>query len=198
MSYGKVSESYWHDDAIRALSEDARHGMLYLISCPHGNRLGLFVLAPAYAAEDLQWETERVSAMLTELRDAGRILWDEANRVVFVRYYLRHNTLANGNVIKGALRDLEALPRTPLIGDLLDSVVDEQKGPAGPVKVHYGELEEDLRRRVGHIGHIRGPAKSSDQENGLDTDVRNRSGNRLPNRSGNRGTRRAHARPIPT
>ena len=105
MSYGRISEAYWHDDVIRALTEPARYFMLYLMSCPHGNRLGLFVLAPAYAAEDLDcedspWDGAKVVSILQELVDKGRILWDRPARMVFVRYYLRHNVLLNGSVVK--------------------------------------------------------------------------------------------------
>jgi len=148
MAYGKVSEAYWHDDKIRSLSEDGRHLMLYLMSCPHGNRLGLFVLAPAYAAEDVQWEIERVTRTLAELRDASRVQWDERNRVVFVRHYLRHNTLLNQSVVKGAINDLASLPESHLLGDLLAAVVEEQKGPSGRIRGHYKELEEAIRSRI--------------------------------------------------
>ena len=153
MSYGRVSEAYWHDDVIRALTEPARYFMLYLMSCPHGNRLGLFVLAPAYAAEDLDcedspWDSEKVIGILEELVEKGRILWDRRTRVVFVRYYLRHNVLSNQSVVKGAINDLDGLPKTPLLGDLLDTVIAERQDDEGnPIRAHYAELEAELRRR---------------------------------------------------
>ncbi len=153
MSYGRVSESFWHDDVIRGLTEPARYFMLYLMSCPHGNRLGLFVLAAAYAADDLDcpdspWDRDRVIRVLEELLKKGRIGWDRRSRTVFVRYYLRHNSLHNGSVVKGALNDLAGLPKTPLLGDLLAIVVEERKGEAGePIRAHYEELEDELRRR---------------------------------------------------
>ena len=153
MSYGRVSEAYWHDDVIRGLTEPARYFMLYLMSCPHGNRLGLFVLAPAYAAEDLDcdtgtWDGAKVRGLLEELVEKERIRWDRPTRTVFVRYYLRHNVLSNQSVIKGALNDLAGLPKTPLLGDLLRTVIEQRKGENdNPIRAHYADLEDELRRR---------------------------------------------------
>ena len=172
MSYCRVSEGYWNDDVIRALTEPARYFMLYLMTCQHGNRLGLFVLAPAYAAEDLDcedspWTDERVEYTLEELHEKGRIGWDRPNRIVFVRYYLRHNVLLNASVVKGALNDLAGLPKTRLFGELLETVIAERRGEGGqPIRAHYAELEDELRKRCRAAG-IKMPHQ---EQIGLDTD----------------------------
>ncbi len=164
MAYGKISEAFWHDAKIRNLSERARYFMLYLMSCPHGNRLGLFVLDLGYAASDLscgvdvatgeaiKWEPLHVSEVLTELQDRGRVGWDVEDRVVFVRHYIRHNTMANLSVVKGALNDLLGLPDTPLLAELLEAVREQRRGPAGPTKSYMTDLEDELVRRLGIIG----------------------------------------------
>ena len=149
MAYGRVSDVFWHDQRIRALDDEARFMMLYLMSCPHGNRVGCFVLAVPYAAEDLQWSTDTVTLVLERLCTAGRIAWDRPNRVVFVRHYLRHNSLANQSVVKGALNELRTLPDTPLLEDLLRAIKEAQRGPDGkPALVHYQELEEKVQERI--------------------------------------------------
>lgn len=187
MSYGRISEAYWHDDVIRELSELARYFMLYLMSCPHGNRLGLFVLAPAYAAEDLdcdetgEWDSAKVVGILQELVDRGRIRWDRRTRTVFVRYYLRHNFLANGSVVKGALNDLAGLPDTPLLGDLLETVIEERKSDEGnPIRPYYAELEDELRRRC--------RIKGIKWENGVDSEESHGAGHGAPHGVGHGAT----------
>lgn len=152
MSYCRLSEAYWNDDVIRGITEPARYFMLYLMSCKHTNRLGLFVLDPGYAASDLDcddvaWKRDKVERLLEELRDADRVGWDPRTRSVFVRHYLRHNVLHNASVVMGALNDLAGLPTTFLLGDLLDTVIEERKGESGPKLVHYAPLEDELRRR---------------------------------------------------
>lgn len=141
MAYAKVDEIFWHDPVIRALSERARMLYLYLLTSPHRNRFGCYVLDPWYASADLQWDRPTVTGALQELQDADRIAWDETHRVVFLKRYLRHNTLENHKVVKGALGDLRSLPSTPLLHDLL-AAMEENK------RAHYLPLLEALRNRL--------------------------------------------------
>lgn len=148
MAYGKVSETFWHDDKIRALSESARYFMLYLMSCPHGNRLGLFVLDPMYAAADVGWTADQVRDALAELSEAERVRWDPDNRVVFVRNFLKHNTLLNKSVVKGAENDLASVPDTPLLEELAGVVRADLEGETGPARLHYASLMERIMHRI--------------------------------------------------
>lgn len=122
MAYARIEETFWHDDKIRALSEDGRSLMLYLLTCPHRNRLGCFVLDIYYAAADLQWESSRVRDALEELVEAGRVEWDEATRVLFIPKFLKHNTLENQAVVRGAIKELRGLPDNRLLDSLADSL----------------------------------------------------------------------------
>lgn len=142
MAYGRVEETFWSDSKIRRLPEDARTAMLYLLTCPHRNRLGCFVLRTYYAAGDLQWEPARVEAAFRELEEADRIRTDPETGLLLLPRYLRHNTLENSKVVKAAVGQLAALPASPLLEDLLDAV--ENFG-----RDHYRELLEALRARVG-------------------------------------------------
>ena len=195
MSYCRLSEAYWNDDVIRGITEPARYFMLYLMSCKHTNRLGLFVLDPGYAAsdldcEDVAWKRDKVERLLEELRDAGRVGWDPPTRVVFVRHYLRHNVLRNGSVIKGALTDLAGVPETFLLGELLDTVIEEQEGEAGPKLVHYGELEDELRRRCLLAG--------VDFKNGADVEEKHSDGHSVRHSAGHSRSARARVPTLPS
>lgn len=115
MAYAKVEETFWHDPLVRSLTEPGRTLFFYLLTCPHKNRLGCFVLDPMYAAADLQWNQERVIDAMEELQRRGRIEWDAVHRVVFIRRHAKHNTLENPQVVKGAIADLRAMPDTHLL-----------------------------------------------------------------------------------
>lgn len=141
MAYGKVEETFWHDDLIRRLSEDGRNFMLYLLTSPHRNRLGMFVLDPFYAGADLQWDQPRVVAARTELEGVGRIRWDEATRVVYLTRHWKHNVLQNPASVKGAIAELQGLPQSRFLPALLADL--EAYGRA-----HYRELVDAVRARV--------------------------------------------------
>lgn len=190
MSYGKVSETYWHDHKIRSLSDDGRFFMLYLLTGPHRNRIGCFVLDPHYAAADMIWDVPRVEAAMRELLEIERISWDAEARVVLIRRHFAHNTLENTNVAKGARSDLDGIPDTPLLRELLAMSTSD-----GVAKKHFEPYLERLKERVASLqddgSHNRLP-------NGLPNGSGNGSqslepvgqSNRYPNGLGNRGYRR--------
>lgn len=141
MAYGKVEESFWNHHRNRDLSEQARLFLLYLLTNRHKNRLGLYVLPPAYAAEDLQWTGERVVKVIGELKKAGFVEYDDRTRCVFLRRFLKHNTMENANVVAAAMKELETVPATPLLAALLE-VVQRYRRP------HYRLLIEELRNHI--------------------------------------------------
>jgi len=104
------------------LSDDAKMLWLYILTCPHGNLLGFFVLKPGYVCEDLKWLPERFSKPFKELltvplsnsQEKGLISFDQKTNLLLIKNYLEHNPLANPNQIKAALNKLEELPFSPL------------------------------------------------------------------------------------
>jgi len=143
MAYGKVQETFWDDPVIRGLSERGRHLMLYLLTCRHRNRLGLFLLDLGYAAADLQWTPDDIERHLQELVKAGRIEYDEDYRCVFIVRFLKWNTLENAKVVTGAKADLSSLPDTPLLIPLLASLEENKRA-------HYHDVIEALRNRIAY------------------------------------------------
>jgi len=143
MAYGKVQETFWDDPVLRGLTERGRLLMLYLLTCRHRNRLGLYVLHMGYAAADLQWAQDEVESHLQELEESGRIYLDPENRCVFILRFLRHNTLENHKVVTGAISDLASIPDTPLLF-LLAQALEQNK------RAHYHAIIEALGNRIGN------------------------------------------------
>lgn len=143
MAYAKVEETFWHDSKVRALPERTRNFFLYLLTSPHRNRVGCFVLDPFYAAADIQWPPAQVTAAMEDLERAERIGWDREHRVVFLRHFLKHNALENGKVVIAAQRELTGVPDSPLLSELLTSLERNRKA-------HYRPLIQWLASRVGN------------------------------------------------
>lgn len=108
--YGKVYTAFWADPSMRTMSEDARTLALYLLTCPHGNLIGLFRLPDAYAADDLQWAIERVSKGFRELFERGFCARDAASNWLVIPNYTRWNQFENPNVAKSAAKVFESAP----------------------------------------------------------------------------------------
>ncbi len=120
--YVRVYTQFWTDEKVVHLSEDARVLLLYLLTCPHGNMLGVFVLPPLYACADLKWTLERYERAFAELDGCGLVVRDEELQVVWLPNYLKHNPIENPNQVKAAIRVVEELPRTWLLSEVARSI----------------------------------------------------------------------------
>lgn len=127
---------------MRTVSQDARHLMLYLLTCPHRNIMGLYYLPAPYACHDLEWVPKRFGQALGELLANGRVKYDSAAEVIFIANYLKHNPLENPNQVTSAIARLNELPQTPLMQELL-TVLE------GFGKPYLKPLVERLQERLG-------------------------------------------------
>ena len=109
--YGRVFSSIWESSDFRALSEDGRALVLYLLTCQHGTLAGAFRLPDGYVMEDLQWSSERVSEGFSNLAEAGFALRCGVSKWVWVCKYLQWNPLENPNQRKAAAKIAEKVPK---------------------------------------------------------------------------------------
>lgn len=116
--YQKIDVKIWRDEKFVNLSEDARILFLYILTSPHSNSLGLYVLPEGYILADLQWDLKRLGKPLEELLENDLIDYDDTVRLVFVKNQLKHRPLVNQNQVTGALNILKDLPKSPLFSGL--------------------------------------------------------------------------------
>jgi len=101
------------------LSREARELYLYIITCPHGNMLGMFVLRPGYVVDDLRLSSrQRFAQLLGELLHQHLVAWDEEAEIILDLEYLDKHPLDNPNQVKAAVKKLDELPKTKLFSDL--------------------------------------------------------------------------------
>lgn len=131
--YGKVYTAFWTSEDIRSMSEDGRMLALYLMTCPHGNMLGCFRLPNAYAAEDMKWDSERVSKGFHELFEKGFAYRCEKTSWMVIRRYLKWNQFENPNVGKAAAKLFDSLSAPGIVKSLLARALREFCGffPSG-------------------------------------------------------------------
>lgn len=108
--YGKVFSRIWESADFRALSEDGRTLVLYLLTCPHGTIAGTFRVPDGYACEDLQWSSERVSEGFSELSHKGFATRCEDTKWVWVTKFLEWNPPENPNQTKAAVKVVNGVP----------------------------------------------------------------------------------------
>lgn len=113
--FGRLKTVMWQRPKFHALSDDGKMLWLYLISCPHGNAIGVFVCSLGYMMSDLKWQPERLLETVSELLAKGFIQRDDTFDLIVINGWWDHNTIENPNVATGALKTFEALPPSPLV-----------------------------------------------------------------------------------
>lgn len=154
--YGKVQRRIWNDEVFRMLTQDEKMFLLYLLTCPHGNILGCFVLKPGYAMEDLGWNRpHRIKKSLDRIQKiekpysncqptCGLVVYDSVTNLILISKYLEHNRLANPNQEKAAVKVLRELPYSAKVFHEL-KLIAERLGFSLLAK----EIREVIKKRNG-------------------------------------------------
>lgn len=125
--YAKISCSIWNSQKWRRLKgcDDAKLLYFYLHTCPHVNMVGCFILPVGYAVTDLGWPEGRYRQALDSLCTASLIGWEEAENLVRIVDFIKHDPFTNPSHAAGAVKAALALPdcaeRSLLINDLIAS-----------------------------------------------------------------------------
>ena len=119
-SYAQINRKVWNTCQFRSLSPEARELFFYLTTCPHGNMLGIFVLRPGYALDDLQWGSDRERFMkpFKELLDKGLFKYDQKAEIILDMEQLEKHPPINPNQVIAIIKIINSLPKTPLFQDL--------------------------------------------------------------------------------
>lgn len=120
--YGRVYTAFWNSADIRSLSNMGKLLANYLITGPHSNAIGAYLLPNAYIADDLGWAPETVSETLSELFGIGFARRFEDGRHIVICKFLTWNPIENPNVGKAALKQLDQLPDDPAIQCVIDGL----------------------------------------------------------------------------
>ena len=115
MRYGKIQSQMWFDEKFIQLTPLQQRLFVYLLTCPHGNLVGLFVLKQGYIAEDLKYLPKDLRKDLDKIIEKGLIEYDFDTQVVWLKNYLKHNPITNPNQEKAALKLVSELPKSALV-----------------------------------------------------------------------------------
>ena len=120
--YRRIYARFWIDERIRALEPTEKLLALYCLTSTQTNRIGLFAFSAAMAEEDtgLHDVAHAVNILLEKLEWS----FDTKSRVLFIPTWWRFNTPQNASVLKGALKDIEELPKTQLLQEFIKNVDD--------------------------------------------------------------------------
>ncbi|OED45241.1 hypothetical protein ACH42_05265 [Endozoicomonas sp. (ex Bugula neritina AB1)] len=109
-AFGIIDSQFWLDRDLRSVSFEARYLALYLLSCPHGDMLGIFKLPAAYAQSDLQWDEKTFTAAMQELSTIGFVDWSGTDEYVCVTHFQEMTPATSTKQMTHRIGLLEKLP----------------------------------------------------------------------------------------
>lgn len=148
MRYQAIEGKIWFDDRFCSLTPIQQRLFLYLLTCPHGNFLGIFVLKPAYAQADLGYSTSKEYLKdLDGVCKSGMVFYDNKSSVLWVKNLIKYGSQKGWNAKhkKGAEKTLKDLPFNTLIkhfSEYYGSILEGVEIPLSiPLPEGYGITE---------------------------------------------------------
>ena len=113
--YRLVYPRLWRHPGFRQLSRSSRELALYLLAGPQSNRLGVFHLSVATAAEDLNASADTIRKGLADVAGTFGWLFDSRAGVFYIPSWWRWNRPQNPKHLQGNLKDLNEIAPSELV-----------------------------------------------------------------------------------
>lgn len=137
--YSRIKSKFWTDEKSRLWDMETKYLALYLLTCPHKNILGFYVLPKLYICADLSWDLDKLETPLKRLIEDEFINYDQETNLVFLCNFLKHNPIENANQAQAAMKQLKELPNSSLLLDFKDAVEQLDKPFLKPLIEHFGQ-----------------------------------------------------------
>lgn len=120
--FGRIHTAFWNSASVRDLTDRGKLLASYLLTSPHSNSIGAYLLPDAYVSDDLGWSIATVKAELAALIASGFCKRLADGRHIVICKYLEWNPIENPNVGKAALRQLDHLPTDEAVLPVLEGL----------------------------------------------------------------------------
>ena len=120
--YGRISTGFWNHPKIRGCSDQAKLLATYLVSGPHSNACGAYLLPDAYVADDMEWSSGTVSKAFAELFKIGFARRFSDGRHIVICDFLDWNPVENPNVGLAILKQVALLPEDQALSHIANGL----------------------------------------------------------------------------
>lgn len=126
-----IKDDFWRSNVTAGLSIEDRYALLYLLTCPSTNVVGVYQIVPAISAAEMGWDSEQLLTVIRRLAQMGLVELDVPTSSIWVRTWWQHNA-ANGaftGKVRGkALAEIRTMPRqwiASYVTDLLSKITSD-------------------------------------------------------------------------
>ena len=161
MRYQKIHSQIWHDEKFMQLSPEAQRLFLYLLSSPHSNSIGLYVIHKMYICADLKMTSQQLKKPFNELINHSLILYDDKVNLLLIVNHLKHNKIENEKQAIGTAKIVSTLPKSHIIKDVIIQLPKQYHIPlVEALKELYAIPEEKEKEKEKEKTEEKEPGKS--------------------------------------
>lgn len=141
-----ISDFFWRDPDISDLSQEDKATLLYFLTSPSSNIIGVYQIVWRIAAAEMGWTADQLMVVVRRLQTKGLVNFNEAGWI-WVKPWWKHNSAAGAfspKLVQNAKKQCAAMPGDWL-GDflqLLESVGVDR------LSIGYGHFIDTLRRNT--------------------------------------------------
>lgn len=136
--FTRVERGYWQDEFILELTPEQKFFYLYLMTNNKVNTLGAYVFPMTMSTLELGYNGETVKKLLDHFVEAGKIMYDESTKEVFLLNWPKRNWNKKTATLRALKKDFSAL-KSPvlretvalLFNDFYSEKAQEQSGTNG-------------------------------------------------------------------
>lgn len=148
MRYQKIESQIWHDEKFIKLSHSQQLLFFYILTSPHNNLIGTYVLKQGYICEDMKIKS--IKKDIDKLIKVGLIRYDYETGLIHIPNFFKHNPLTNPNQHKSAVKVWNRLPKSSLLLEVYEGLSEGLKQRLGEgLSKPEEEVEEETEVGTG-------------------------------------------------
>ena len=145
-----IDDGTWRSMRMSGRTVEDRYALLYLLTSPFSNIVGVYELVIPIAAPEMGWDADsQLKPVLHRLKDAGFLEYDLETGFIWIRDWWLHNSAnmaAGPALLKRTIDQIRQMPnkwRDAYLADFIPRL-DKEKGQYQAISREFGYPNEDL------------------------------------------------------
>lgn len=165
MRYQKIEMKIWNDKRFNSLSMEAQLLFFYLLTSPHSNIVGMYVLKEGYAMEDVKVKFKKC---IEELEEKGMVMRDSQTGLTLIVNFFKYNSFQNQAQLFSAVERITAMPYVDALYkklyEVLDEIPENDKGTTRQLMAPLGDIISKYSLKAGEEFKPHEPSKKEQKE----------------------------------
>lgn len=139
---------FWRSPRVADRTQEDKATLLYLLTSPYSNIIGIYQIVPRIAAAEMGWTADQLMSVLKRLTDFDLVSFETSSGFVWVKNWWDHNSakMAVATTLRSStLKQIDAIPTSWRDGYLEDFLnrLPPKEGECGQTGSNLRALIED-------------------------------------------------------